>query len=134
MLERVGQTVIVPNIDCQTSDSYGGSPTSGYMSTYLYEPDGQPLAFHRVHSFEILYQKKKKMAKFVDKYIIGDVVGEGSYSKVKEVLDSTTLERKAAKIMKKKRLRKIPNGEQNVQRFVSVFVFTQFISIFEPNI
>lgn len=92
------------------------------MSAYLSEPDGQPIAFHRVHSFEILYQKKKKRAKFVDKYIMGDLVGEGSYSKVKECLDSETLERKAAKIMKKKRLRKIPNGEQNVQRLVHLFI------------
>ena len=116
MLERVVQT-IVPNIDCQT-DCHPS--VDGMSSTYLYEPDGQPLAFHRVHSFEILYQKKKKKAKFVDKYVMGDVVGEGSYSKVKECLDSSTLERKAAKIMKKKRLRKIPNGEQNVQRSVDL--------------
>ncbi|CAG2107906.1 unnamed protein product [Medioppia subpectinata] len=90
------------------------------MSAYLVEPDGQPLAFHRVHSFEILYQKKKKRAKFVDQYVMGDVVGEGAYSRVKECLDSKTLERKAAKIMKKKRLRKIPNGEQNVQREIQL--------------
>ena len=118
MIERVVQTVIVPKIDCQSSEPSIWDPLASQMSTYLYEPDGQPLAFHRVHSFEILYQKKKKRAKFVGQYVMGDVVGEGSYSKVKECLDSRTLERKAAKIMKKKRLRKIPNGEQNVQRFV----------------
>lgn len=75
----------------------------------------EPLAYHRVNSSEILYEKKKKKVKFVGQYLLGDVVGEGSYSKVKEVLDMLTLERRAAKIMKKKRLRKIPNGEQNVQ-------------------
>ncbi|XP_054162758.1 serine/threonine-protein kinase stk11-like [Oppia nitens] len=110
---------IVPNIDCQTQDIK--SDNNNTMSSYLYDNiDGQPLAFHRVHSFEILYQKKKKKAKFVDKYVMGDVVGEGSYSKVKECLDSHTLERMAAKIMKKRRLRKIPNGEQNVQREIKL--------------
>ena len=76
----------------------------------------KPLSYHRVNSSEILYEKKRRKVKFVSKYLLGDVVGEGSYSKVKEVLDTETLERRAAKIMKKKRLRKIPNGEQNVQR------------------
>lgn len=75
----------------------------------------EPLAYHRVNSSEILYENKKKKVKFVGHYLLGDAVGEGSYSKVKEVLDTLTLERRAAKIMKKKRLRKIPNGEQNVQ-------------------
>lgn len=84
--------------------------------SFLSHHDGQPLSFHRVHSTEILYQKKKIKAKFIGHYVMGDVLGEGSYSKVKEVLDSRTLERCAVKIMKKKRLRKIPNGEQNVQR------------------
>lgn len=76
----------------------------------------KPLSYHRVNSSEILYQKKRRKVKFVSHYLLGDVMGEGSYSKVKEVLDTITLERRAAKIMKKKRLKKIPNGEQNVQR------------------
>ena len=42
----------------------------------------------------------------------------GAFSKVKEVLDVYTLCRRAIKIMKRKRLRKIPNGEVNVQRYV----------------
>ena len=47
---------------------------------------------------------------------MGDVLGEGSYAKVKESIDQETLCRRAIKIMKRKKLRKIPNGEQNVQR------------------
>lgn len=54
--------------------------------------------------------------KYIGRYLMGDLIGEGSYSKVKETIDSETLERRAIKIMERKRLRKIPNGEDNVRR------------------
>ncbi|KAI1280708.1 Serine/threonine-protein kinase STK11 [Halotydeus destructor] len=79
-----------------------------------------PCHFHRVDSAEFLYEKKKKRVKFVSKFIVGDILGEGSYSKVKECLDTETLQRRAVKIMKKKRLRKIPNGEENVRREIQL--------------
>lgn len=75
--------------------------------------------FHRVDSDQIIYEEKRKKCKFIGKYVMGDVLGEGSYGKVKEVLDSQTLCRRAVKILKKRKLRRIPNGEQNVQRCVS---------------
>ena len=60
---------------------------------------------------------RKKQAKIIgDKYLKGEQLGDGSYSKVKEMLDVNTLCRRAVKIMKQKRLRRIPNGEANVQR------------------
>lgn len=77
--------------------------------------DGIPF-FHRVESDEIIYQTKKKRCKMIGKYVMGDLLGEGSYGKVKEVLDSETLCRRAVKILKKRKLKRIPNGEQNVQR------------------
>lgn len=72
--------------------------------------------FHRVDSDQIIYQTKKKRLKLIGKYVMGDLLGEGSYGKVKEMLDSETLCRHAVKILKKNKLRRIPNGEQNVQR------------------
>lgn len=72
--------------------------------------------FHRVDSDQIIYQNKKKKIKLIGKYVMGDLLGEGSYGKVKEMLDSETLCRRAVKILKQKKLRRIPNGEQNVQR------------------
>lgn len=72
--------------------------------------------FHRVDSDQIIYQTKKKKLKLIGKYVMGDLLGEGSYGKVKEVMDSETLCRKAVKILKQRKLRRIPNGEQNVQR------------------
>lgn len=72
--------------------------------------------FHRVDSDQIIYQTKKRNLKMIGKYVMGDLLGEGSYGKVKEMLDSETLCRRAAKILKQRKLRRIPNGEQNVQR------------------
>lgn len=72
--------------------------------------------FHRVDSDQIIYQKKKRKLKLVGKYVMGDLLGEGSYGKVKDMLDSETLCRRAVKILKQRKLRRIPNGEQNVER------------------
>lgn len=77
------------------------------------------LFFQRLNSEEVIYEKKAK-CKFLGKYIMGDLLGEGSYGKVKEVLDSELLQRRAVKILKKKKLRRIPNGEQNVQREIQM--------------
>ncbi len=73
---------------------------------------------HRVPSDQIVYESTRRRAKMVGKYLMGDKVGEGSYGKVKEALDTQSLCRRAVKIMKKKKLRKIPHGEENVKRFV----------------
>ncbi|XP_047344626.1 serine/threonine-protein kinase STK11 [Vespa velutina] len=74
--------------------------------------------FHRVDSDQIIYEEKKKKCKFIGKYVMGDVLGEGSYGKVKEVLDSETLCRRAVKILKKKKHLKLPNGE--IQREIKL--------------
>lgn len=62
--------------------------------------DSSNLFFNRVDSAEIIYQAKKKACKMVGKYVMGDVLGEGSYGKVKEVLDSESLTRRAVKVIK----------------------------------
>ncbi|XP_040846534.1 serine/threonine-protein kinase STK11 isoform X4 [Ochotona curzoniae] len=72
---------------------------------------------HRIDSTEVIYQPRRKRAKLIGKYLMGDLLGEGSYGKVKEVLDSETLCRRAVKILKKKKLRRIPNGEANVKNW-----------------
>lgn len=77
------------------------------------DPD---IFFHRVDSDQIIYQPCRKRPKLIGKYLMGDALGEGSYGRVKEMLDTESLRRCAVKIMKKRKLRRIPNGEQNVQR------------------
>ncbi len=67
----------------------------------------------------IIYEEARKEAKIIgERYLKGEQLGEGSYSKVKEMLDVNTLCRRAVKIMKEKRLKRIPNGVANVQRWV----------------
>lgn len=87
--------------------------------------------FHRVDSADIIYRSKKKKCKMVGKYVMGDVLGEGSYGKVKEMLDSETLCRRAVKILKKRKLRRIPNGEQNVQREIQLLRILRHRNVIE---
>jgi serine/threonine-protein kinase 11 len=54
-------------------------------------------AFNKIDSQEILYKKKEKI-KLIGKYVMGDKLGEGSYGKVKEVLDTESLCRRAVKV------------------------------------
>ncbi|CAF0902112.1 unnamed protein product [Didymodactylos carnosus] len=72
-----------------------------------------PVTIQRVDSLDEqhLYLKKKR-AKFVGPYLFGDVIGQGSYAKVKECLDKRNLCRRAVKIMQRRRLRKTPQGEK----------------------
>ena len=80
-------------------------------------PGDDFVTFHRYDSGDIIYEVPKRKAKIVgNKYLKGELLGEGSYSKVKEMLDVNLLCRRAVKIMKQRRLRRIPNGEANVQR------------------
>lgn len=84
------------------------------------DQDPMNFFFNRVDSKDIIYESKQKSCKIIGKYVMGDVLGEGSYGKVKEVMDSETLCRRAVKILKKRKLIRIPNGEQNVRREIEL--------------
>ncbi|CAI4231623.1 unnamed protein product [Auanema sp. JU1783] len=66
---------------------------------------------------EVFSEKKPKIC---NGYLFGDVIGEGSYAKVKEVVEEFSLVRRAVKIVKTNRLRKIPNGQENVEREIRI--------------
>merc|ERR1712228_907212 len=71
-------------------DLYGDEESFG-----LFDPD-DPFPIHRIPSEDIVELVKPKQPKLIgDRYLIGDCMGEGSYGKVKEVLDCVTLCRKA---------------------------------------
>jgi len=95
---------------------HGDDVYGGISGGFFDDDDDTTGLFIRVNSDQIVYKAQHKRVKFVGKYIMGDVLGEGSYGKVKDCLDSETLCRRAVKILKKKKLRKIPNGEANVKR------------------
>ncbi|CAF2817182.1 unnamed protein product [Rotaria sp. Silwood2] len=72
-----------------------------------------PVPIQRVSSEdEYNFYSKRKRAKFIGPYLFGDVIGQGSYAKVKECLDRRNLCRRAVKIMQRRRLRKTPHGEK----------------------
>jgi len=115
------------SINGSGSGMYSGrwSGAANYEQEYGGWDDGMDnisdlLAIRRVDSKDIVYENKKKQTKIIGNYVMGDVLGEGSYAKVKEAIDQDTLCRHAVKIMKKRKLRKIPNGEQNVQREIDL--------------
>ena len=91
-----------------------GGPYDG--GDELWDDGGDMAVFTRVASTEIIYRNKRKHWKVVGRYIFGDLLGEGSYGKVKECMDKDTLERRAVKIFKRRKLRRKMNGEQNLQR------------------
>lgn len=76
--------------------------------------------FIQYTSTDLLYLHKNKAAKMIGRYLMGGLLGEGSYGKVKEGFCSETVRRVAIKIMKQTRLKKIPNGEQNVAKEISL--------------
>lgn len=82
------------------------------------EDDDLP-TFVRINDDEVIYEENPQASFIGEKYLKGELLGEGSYSKVKEVLDVYTLCRRAVKIVKWRKIRKIPNGISNVIRYVS---------------
>ena len=49
------------------------------------------IAIERVDSRDVVFDNRPKKTKILGKYVMGDVLGEGSYAKVKEVLHTQTL-------------------------------------------
>eukprot|EP01132_Coremiostelium_polycephalum_P006185 gene6185-7701_t len=64
--------------------------------------------------------KHRDTPKMVKHYILGEVLGEGAYGKVKDGLDSFTQKRVAVKILKRARLKKIPGGEASVLKEIDI--------------
>ena len=110
----------VPQLAAHPTFSAGAADYSIPYTTVedVDSPAEEVVPFYKYDSTDIIYaQPQRPKAKIVgNKYLKGELLGEGSYSKVKEMLDVNLLCRRAVKIMKQRRLRRIPNGEANVQR------------------
>ena len=91
------------------------------MSDEYEEQDEQLMCetfFKRVDSMEMC---KPKKAKIVNNYLIGELLGDGSYGKVKECIYLETLSRRAVKIINLKLVgRKIPRGVENVRKEINI--------------
>lgn len=101
------------------------SDPSNQMSSYdqldqeSYDDDEWKI--HMIDPSEIVYAKKPSV-KLIGNYFICHTLGEGSYSKVREALHRDTLQRAAVKIMSQQRLKKIPNGLKNAERFKPIIL------------
>lgn len=85
------------------------------------EPVGTDIFSTIDSNTHIIYERKRKVADFVgDRYLKGEILGEGCTATVKEMLDTQTLNRCAVKIVTRKKIRKIPNGEKNVNKEISI--------------
>jgi hypothetical protein len=70
---------------------------------------------------EIVYAKKAQV-KLIGQFYMCHTLGEGSYSKVREAMHKETMEKAAVKIMSQQRLRKIPNGTSNAEKYNFAFI------------
>ncbi len=75
--------------------------------------------FKRVDSCDL--NQKPNKAKIINNYLIGELLGDGSYGKVKECLHLSSLSRRAVKIINLKMIsRKIPRGVENVRKEINI--------------
>ena len=83
---------------------------------YFSDDDGGPIFRQVTEQIIDTSGQRRKNYKVLYGWLFGNLLGEGSYAKVKEVLHTETLQRAAVKIIKKQRLRRIPNGDSNVKK------------------
>ncbi|CAG5123572.1 unnamed protein product [Candidula unifasciata] len=119
-----------------SNGSHDGIPASPHehVSGLLADGIDGDLVIHRVDSAQVVYRRQYpyNIVKFIGgKYLMGSVLGEGSYGKVKELLDIESLCRRAVKILKTRKLRRIPNGEQNVRREIQLLKRLQHRNIIQ---
>ncbi|XP_046998420.1 serine/threonine-protein kinase STK11-like [Schistocerca americana] len=64
----------------------------------------------------LMERERRRPPQAVGSYVLGDILGCGGYSKVKDAVHTGTLARRAVKIVRRSCLRRIPFGEQSVRR------------------
>ncbi|GJQ11458.1 hypothetical protein GpartN1_g3249.t1 [Galdieria partita] len=95
----------------------GGIPTEEEFQKFV-RPS---MDIHKdMGSLRVHFKKTEPRPKFVKHYILGQKLGEGAYSKVKEGIDSQTLRIVAVKIIDKRFLKKVRGGMENVKREISI--------------
>lgn len=74
---------------------------------------------------------KERVPKMVHQYVLGEIIGEGSYAKVREAMDSITNRKVAIKILARRKLRRLPAGESAVKKEVEVLSKLRHVNIVE---
>jgi len=80
---------------------------------------------------------EEQQPKRIRQYFLGEILGRGSFSKVREAIDSTSCKRVAIKIIKTKLLQKIKGGEEALKNEISILKklnhknVIQLIEVFE---
>lgn len=111
---------VKPTIQDDDDDDLGLQINSNFHNNFVDDVDmgmGETF-FKRVDSMELVKPKKTKI---ISNYLIGELLGDGSYGKVKECLDMSSLARRAVKIINLKMVqRKIPHGVENVRKEIRI--------------
>jgi serine/threonine protein kinase len=69
---------------------------------------------------DVTYQAVDKGPKCINQYVLGEVLGKGSYAKVREAIDSMTLKRVAVKIIKLRVIKKITGAMAALNREINI--------------
>ena len=81
-------------------------------------PKSQQITPINMNNFNFqMMQDQTKPFKCIDRYLVGKTLGVGSYSKVKEIFDTEFLVRRAIKLIKRRVLKKIPDGDASVETY-----------------
>ncbi|EFP00637.1 hypothetical protein CRE_21189, partial [Caenorhabditis remanei] len=75
-------------------------PETDAMRQFIHKQVNKAMMFNQANHIDYEPLAKRKTPKVVNGYLWGALIGNGSYGKVKEVIDVYTLTRRAAKIMK----------------------------------
>lgn len=79
----------------------------------------QSIVIDQDHLRDVTYKSESRI-KQVNQYVLGERLGEGSFGKVREAIDSNTLKRVAIKIINKRTLKKLKNGEETLKNEIAI--------------
>ncbi|KAI9219936.1 kinase-like domain-containing protein [Blastocladiella britannica] len=99
----------------QTGDASGAD--ADYLQYLLTRKFSSSNFISRIESKDVVWETgAAPEARFIDRFLVGQVIGRGSFGKVKDGMCTDTLQPVAIKIMSHKRLRKIQFGIEAVSK------------------
>ncbi|ORZ38716.1 kinase-like domain-containing protein [Catenaria anguillulae PL171] len=93
-----------------------GGAGADYLQYLLTRKFSSTNFISRIESKDVVWDTGQPTAKFVGPFLLGQVIGKGSFGKVKDGMCSETLQPVAIKILAHKRLRKIQFGIEAVTK------------------